>query len=338
MVLIKPTTSFYTSDQLSAYLSRLNLSPDVKGQPSLDNLRTIVTAHLMAIPFENTQMHYEAAGHMDVAPQAIYRRAVVDRAGGGYCFGQQTLMLGMLLAMGYRAYGCTGRVNKAPEATDVQFETRSHLVLLVQIPEACLTSSETGNETYVVDVGFGLGIVHPMLLRHEEEVPGAFSPERHRLVEAYHPQSSLDTTDPATKPFAQEWRLEVNTMRMGEILPSGKWRALYQFSLQQYYLEEFEWMSHMVQSNAKSFFWNSLAVVLYTPAKAGDSTMGIKVMMGPKVTYREEGTFEVLKEMKDEKERIEALNEYFGIVYPLEAVGNVQNKNGALGPHSWCFM
>ncbi|KAG8939062.1 N-terminal acetyltransferase [Tulasnella sp. 424] len=341
MVVIKPTPSFYGDDQLSAYLSLLKLSA-IKGQPSLANLNSIVRAHLMTIPWENTQMHYEAAGYMDVAPEAIYKRAVVERAGGSYCFGQQTLMLGMLLAMGYRAYGCTGRVNTAPEATDpVQFEARAHLVLLVQIPNSQLTPSETGNETYVVDVGFGLGIVRPMLFKDGEEMSGLFPPEIHRLVKTYHPGSSLDTTDPSTQPFAEEWRLEINTTRTGQELPLGSWRTLYQFSLNQYYLEEFEWMSHMVQSHPKSFFWNNLAVVLYTPA-SGESTeggtkMGVKVMMGPKITYREEGKYEILREMKNEADRIAGLKEYFNIDYPLDAAVNVQNKHGALGPHSWCF-
>ncbi|KAG8900673.1 N-terminal acetyltransferase [Tulasnella sp. 417] len=337
MVVIKPTPSFYSDDQLSAYLSLLNLSA-IKGQPSLANLNKIVRGHMTTIPWENTQMHYGAAGHMDVAPQGIYKRAVVDRAGGSYCFGQQTLMLGMLLAMGYRAYGCTGRVNMAPEATDVQFETRSHLVLLVQIPTPHLTPAETGSETYIVDVGFGLGIVRPMLLSHNEEMPGLFPPERHRLVKEYHPESSLDTTDPSTEPFAEEWRLEINTLRTGQELPQGVWRALYQFSLHQYYLEDFEWLSLMVQSSPKSFFWNSLAVVIYTPVK-GDSVevgekLGVKVMMGPKITYREEGKYEVWKEMKNEADRISALKEYFNIEYPLDAAVYVKNKNGALAPKS----
>ncbi|KAG8939063.1 N-terminal acetyltransferase [Tulasnella sp. 424] len=341
MVVIKPTPSFYSDDQLSAYLSLLKLS-SIKSQPSLANLNSIVRADLMTIPWENTQMHYEAAGHMDVAPEAIYKRAVVDRAGGSYCFGRHTLMLGMLLAMGYRAYGCTGRINRAPEVTDVQFQTRSHLVLLVQIPSSHLTPSETGDETYVVDLGFGLGIVRPMLLRDKEEMPGLFPPERHRLAKTYHPESSLDTTDPSTEPFTGEWRLEANTTQTGQELPSGSWRTLFQFSLHQYHLEEFEWMSRMVQSNPKSFFWNNLAVVLYTPASGesteGEMKMGVKVMMGPKITYREEGKYEILKEMKNEADRISGLKEYFNIDYPLDAAINIQNKNAALGPHSRCTL
>lgn len=177
-----------------------------------------------------------------------------------------------------------------------------------------------------------------MLLSHGEEMPGLIPPDRHRVVKAYHPESSLDTTDPATVPLAEEWRLEINTTRNGQELPQGVWRTLYQFSLHQYYLVDFEWLSVMVQSNPKSLFWNYLVVVLYTPAK-GDSAevgekMGVKVMMGPKVTYREGGKYEVLKEMKSEADRISALKEYFNIEYPLDAAVNVRNKNGALGPQS----
>lgn len=98
-----------------------------------------------------------------------------------------------------------------------------HMVLLVQIP------GDPPGETYLVDVGFGLGLVRPIRLRENEEVDGLASPERHRLVRASHPESSLEPSDP----FALEWRLQTNLTRKWEPLSAGSWRTLYQFTLQQ---------------------------------------------------------------------------------------------------------
>lgn len=66
----------------------------------------------------------------------------------------------------------------------------THLVILVQ-PLA------GSNQTYVVDVGYGgSGGIRPLLLTDMSEsdahwVWGTFPPERHRVVRAAHPASSL---------------------------------------------------------------------------------------------------------------------------------------------------
>lgn len=101
MVLIAAKPSFYSSDQLDRYLECLGL-PSISRRPTLDILELVIRHHLMTFPWENTEMHYTEAGIMDVGPERIFQRFVADKKGGSYCFGQNTLMLGMLLALGFR--------------------------------------------------------------------------------------------------------------------------------------------------------------------------------------------------------------------------------------------
>ncbi|KIO18492.1 hypothetical protein M407DRAFT_225517 [Tulasnella calospora MUT 4182] len=252
-------------------------------------------------------MHYEASGHMDVSPEAIYKRDVVDKAGGSYSFGQQTLMLGMLRAMGYRAYACPARANTASEATDpIHFEPFSHVVLLVQIPTDHRAGRDSGNETYLVDVGFGLGIVRPMQVVDGEEMPSLISPERHRLVKTHRLDPVLDETDGATAPFAEEWHLQVNAALDYSKLPEGTWRTLYQFTFQQCDLREIEIMSRMVENDPKSYFWNNLVGIIYNkgaPIGQDGPLIGVSEMVGSKVTTWKEGRSPVLRTLDDVKPR-----------------------------------
>jgi arylamine N-acetyltransferase len=49
------------------------------------------------MPLYSTPEHF-----MDVSPQGVFQRLVQDHKGGSYCFGQNTLFLGMLRGLGYR--------------------------------------------------------------------------------------------------------------------------------------------------------------------------------------------------------------------------------------------
>lgn len=127
---------------------------------------------------------------MDVSPEAVYDRFIHD-AKGSYCFGQNTLLLGVLRCLGFRAYSGAARVNlQHNDPTKVPYyRSLTHMLLFVQ-------PDQDSNKTWMVDVGFGaLGLVRPIpLLDHKEsgvEVQGAFHGEVHRLMRGPHPNCSL---------------------------------------------------------------------------------------------------------------------------------------------------
>jgi arylamine N-acetyltransferase len=130
---------------------------------------------------------------MDVSPQSIYTR-FIHTSKGSYCFGQNTLLLGVLRVLGFRAYSGAARVNlwHNDAGKEPFYRSLTHMLLFVQ--------PNPGNEeTWVVDVGFGaLNLVRPVpLLDGEEErgeVQGAFRGEAHRLTRGAHPNCSLGTS------------------------------------------------------------------------------------------------------------------------------------------------
>lgn len=99
MVYIKSTLSFYSTEQLGAYLKCIGLN--APPEPTLEYLSLLALRHRCSFPWENTPMHYTPDRKMDVDPAALYER-FVGRKGGSYCFGHNTVFLGMLRAVGYR--------------------------------------------------------------------------------------------------------------------------------------------------------------------------------------------------------------------------------------------
>ncbi|THU83475.1 cysteine proteinase [Dendrothele bispora CBS 962.96] len=156
--------------------------------PTLENLNIITRLYLVAFPFESTTIHYSTHHSMDVSPQGLYQRLVIER-NGSYCYGLNGLLLWMLLGMGYRAYSGQARVNTTPNGWDTpRYIQMSHMVLFVQpMHWPTVTNGDTdatNNARYLVDVGFGGGgLTRPMLLDDREDnfILGTGPTERHRL-------------------------------------------------------------------------------------------------------------------------------------------------------------
>src|SRR5688572_18999132 len=66
--------------------------------PTLENLRQIHRAHLLAIPFENLNIHIPREIVLD---EDLLFAKIVNEKRGGYCFEQNGLMAAVLREMGY---------------------------------------------------------------------------------------------------------------------------------------------------------------------------------------------------------------------------------------------
>lgn len=211
-----------------------------------------------------------------------------------------------------RVYGTSGRVN-ITQSLDITFNQLSHMVLFVQIPPNSQQAPSTTSRppTYIVDVGFGGGIVRPILLEENHVALGASLPEQHRVTRASLPCSSLDETDPESKALAARWFMQVNLDRQGKVLPDGTWRTLYEFGEQEFFREDFEALSFVIWSTQHGLFWDNVLAVIYT--HLDEDTVGRKVMGRNKVTLREGSGYKILRELKTEADRIDALREEFFI-------------------------
>lgn len=136
---------------LNAYLDRINLPHTDRAAlaPIVETLCTLHRAHLLAIAYENLDIHLGAPLTLDVAQ--IYRK-IVDCGRGGWCFEMNGLFAWVLREIGFDVTMLGATVNR--QRAD---DPRDHLVLLV-------TGGDTGGRHFLADVGFGIGFLEPLPL------------------------------------------------------------------------------------------------------------------------------------------------------------------------------
>ncbi|WP_163508455.1 arylamine N-acetyltransferase family protein [Fodinicola acaciae] len=124
---------------LDAYLARID-HPRVS--PSADALRSLQRAHGLTIPFENIDVLL--GQHGGLAPDVIASK-LIDRERGGYCYEHALLFAAVLEQLGFPVQRRIARV--MPDRPG----PRTHMMLAVRADD----------EDWLVDVGFGAGILHP---------------------------------------------------------------------------------------------------------------------------------------------------------------------------------
>jgi arylamine N-acetyltransferase len=161
-----------TGSDLLAYLRRIDVGDllDPQSGPSLKLLESVVAGHNRNIPFENLD---PVLGRpvVDLRTGSLVDK-LVHRRRGGYCYEQNGLLSGALLALGYDVTPLTARVVWMQPA-GAPPSARTHLALAVSLP---------GNpERYLVDVGFG-GQTLSSPIRFDEEAPQQTRHEPYRVV------------------------------------------------------------------------------------------------------------------------------------------------------------
>lgn len=143
---------------IDAYLTRIRHS---RVRPSAEALRSLHRAHVLAIPFENVDVVLGA--HRGLAPEPVTDKLLL-RHRGGYCYEHALLFAATAEQLGFRVRRIMSRVQPHRSGP------RTHMALLVGID---------GEETrYLVDVGFGAGMVTPMPLSDGVVVDQAGWPHR----------------------------------------------------------------------------------------------------------------------------------------------------------------
>jgi len=290
---------------------------------------------------------------MDVTPEGVFRRLVQEHK-GSYCFGQNTLLLGMLRGLGFRAYSGAGRVNTSPPKSGiVDYTAIAHMVLFVQ-PIA------DSNETYLVDVGFGgTNLAQPILLSNAETnvVRGTVLPDRHRLTRGAHPSSCLESFKSSNVTPSVDWQLEFT-----RDFVNPTWSILYAFSEKEFFLPDYAAASFTVSTRPwETIFWSDIVVIKYfllseqerdaventcnakgfgeavgTDTKIDRSRgtwMGQYILANGRVKRRVGTQSETIAELKDEIERIRAVREIFGIDVGDNGAKYIEGRAAALPPN-----
>ncbi|KAJ7590322.1 hypothetical protein C8J56DRAFT_937321 [Mycena floridula] len=229
---IKKTASPYSQSQIFQWLNVIGYSSNLGSlhdfPVDIDTLTMLTQLHTVSFPFENTQMHYTAEHIVQTEPEALFQRFVIERK-GSWCFGQNTLLLGMLRGLGYRAYAVAARCDRFynPKATSV-YSSLTHQLLLVQ-------PSLDDKTTYIVDVGYGgPGLTRPILLSDSPDnmVMGATLTQWHRVTRGVREDSSLESGQGNLGSHV-EWHLEMLKHKTPTEEPS--WQILYIFAENEFY-------------------------------------------------------------------------------------------------------
>ena len=132
----------------NAYLARLQLSQET---PSLTYLRKLHRAHLLHIPFENLDIHYNRKIILDY--EKIFQK-IIGQKRGGYCYELNGLFFHLLHQLGYEVKLISAKVRN--EERDEYGKEFDHMAIIASID----------GEEYLVDVGFGKGVIFPKKVEH----------------------------------------------------------------------------------------------------------------------------------------------------------------------------
>ena len=130
---------------LAAYLQRIGYTGP--RTPDLATLCALHRAHLLAIPYENLDIHLGQRLTLDL--DAIYRK-IVEKGRGGWCYELNGLFAWALRTLGFRVTLLGSSVGRPAVGSNGDFD---HLILRVDLARP-----------WLVDVGFGNGFFEPLPL------------------------------------------------------------------------------------------------------------------------------------------------------------------------------
>lgn len=134
---------------VAAYLHRID--HPVPSEPSAASLATLHRAHLLAVPFENLDIHRKVPLRLDEA--SLFDK-IVRRRRGGFCFELNGLFASLLRALGYEVQLLSARVHGEGDYSP-EFD---HLALLVRL-----------DTPWLADVGFGDFFLAPLRFDSRDE-------------------------------------------------------------------------------------------------------------------------------------------------------------------------
>ena len=140
-----------SAQQLDRYFARIGYRGP--RDATLGTLRALHRAHLLAIPYENLDIHLGRQITLD--PEATFTK-LVDERRGGWCFEMNGLFGRVLETLDFDIRYLSGAVGRATSGWRAQ---GNHLVLLVRL-----------DRPWIADVGFGDGFLTPLPLE-----PGTYS-------------------------------------------------------------------------------------------------------------------------------------------------------------------
>jgi N-hydroxyarylamine O-acetyltransferase len=176
--------------ELHRYLERVHHFGPLA--PTLDTLTSLHRAHLLAIPYENLDIHLGRPLTLD--PESIFTK-LVDNRRGGWCYEMNGLFGRVLDTLGFDVTRVSGAVGRATRGDAVE---GNHLVLIVAL-----------DTPWIADVGFGDGFLEPLPLEPGRYRQGFLEYGVERTGERWtvrnHEFGGADSFDFTLEPRAMRW-------------------------------------------------------------------------------------------------------------------------------------
>ncbi|KAF2478672.1 N-hydroxyarylamine O-acetyltransferase [Neohortaea acidophila] len=313
----------YTKDQLNAYFHMINLPPTHLKSPILSNpslatstqhalplLKALVLHHLTTVPFENLSLHYSPRKTLSLDMHDLYAK-IVGRNGhrGGYCMENNGLFGTVLRSLGFRVRNCAARVSRMMSPSEhvraqqgQTYDGWNHMLNLVLLD----------GEWWVVDVGMGnMGPCAVYKLQDGVELE-SIAPRRIRLqkraiAESYSAEEEGGGAVPKLWCFDVCYKPEVAE---GE---ERAWIPTYAFTEAEFLPQDFEMMNYFTSTNKACLFTYVLIITKMLADEAGEKIVGDITMLNDTVRRNFGSDRKVLRECKTEKERVDALRDFFGV-------------------------
>ena len=141
------------------YLRRIGIEK-TEIKPTAENLRLLQRQHLLHVPFENLDIHWNRP--ILLGSDKFYNKIIGEKR-GGFCYELNGLFNELLKEIGYKTKIISARVFNGKDFG----EEYDHLAILMEI----------GDEEFLTDVGFGNFTAEPLrfVLDEEQEDPnGAY--------------------------------------------------------------------------------------------------------------------------------------------------------------------
>lgn len=208
---------------VSAYLNRINYTTKVGIDKN--TLFGLQKAHLLSVPFENLDIHYNR--RIALAKDFFFDKIVLQKR-GGFCYELNGLFYELLKELGFEVLMVSAKVY---DHDGVYGQEYDHMALLVHLD----------SERYLVDVGFGKFTLEPLTIdlnRPQHDPYGTY------ILETYEADSAY---------------LKVSEITLQNSAPQ------YIFSPKPRELSEFEGMCNYHQTSTDSHFTRKKVVSISTP-------------------------------------------------------------------------
>ena len=126
------------------YLRRIGIEKEI--EPAADNLKLLQRAHLLRVPFENLDIHWQRLIELD---KAKFYAKVIGENRGGFCYELNSLFYELLAALGFESTMLSAKVARGDGTFGAEYD---HMAILTEIKD----------KKYLVDVGFGDFTAEPL--------------------------------------------------------------------------------------------------------------------------------------------------------------------------------